>query len=333
MSPRDGVQFFSSHSGGANAGGDARLVPLEMKQELIEILQGSGVHLIEVAAFVSKSFVPQMADSDELVQRIKPSDDIRLAALVPNLKHYERFKRTELDTVALFPSASESYARKNFGGKSVDEVLASARDVAKAAREDERRLRAHVSGAFQDIEDYARSSHFPTVRHVCEELFEMGCEYVALADTDGQTHPERVKELIGRLAADLDIDIGRQVGVHLHDRNGWGLANAYAAWEVGVRIFDSSIGGIGGSLSASAVAQQTNTAGNIATEALVEMFERMGVPTGVDQRALIKAGEVILAMTRLTGDFQPPSILLREELGYGGVWERTPSSPMPPELE
>jgi len=317
MSPRDGLQYVGAATG--------RIVPLDQRVRLVEALIAAGVRHIEVGAFVSPKGTPQMALSDELGQLLHP-DGLELAALVPNDAGYQRFKVTRLNVVAIFPTASEAHARKNFGGRTVDEVLAMAEDVVNRARADGYAFRGHISAAFQDMAVAAERSDLSTVVRVCRRVLDdFGCPYVTLADTNGTTNPARIGEVldeIGEALGGLD-----RIGVHLHDRFGTGIANAYAAWLRGVRIFDSSLGGVGGSAAASAVAggNATPMVGNIATESLVAMFEGMGVSTGIDVDKLMSgAGSVLYEISQTAGDFAPPSGMLRDRLGYGVTWSKQP---------
>lgn len=338
MSPRDGLQFLGS------AAAAPRLLPLDLKVELVETLRTAGLPYIEVGAFVSPKVTPQMADTDALCARLtprtaaSPSHSTRLAALVPNVRHYARFAATSLDTVALFVSASQAYAQAN-AHASVDQLLEWALQVADAARADGRRLRAHVSAVFQDIASGERASNLSVVLRLIERLFHCGCDCVSLADTNGDSHPGRVADVLDSVRNAFGLD---RIAVHLHDRNGAGIANALAAYQVGVRIFDASVGGIGGSIKAAGLKDTVAApsshsptssctghqprhrtpiiAGNIATEELVDMLHRMGAETGVNLDRLISAGEIIYRATRLTDDFSPPGKLLRERLGYGIDW-------------
>ncbi len=320
MSPRDGLQYL-----GAAAG---RVVPLEQRVRLVEALIAAGLRHIEVGAFVSPKGTPQMALSDEVGRQLDPTSvpGLELAALVPNEAGYGRFVATHLNVVAIFPTASEVHSRKNFGGRSVDEVLALAGDVAQRARADGYALRGHVSAAFQDMAVATEKSDLSTVVRVCRTMLnDFGCAYLTLADTNGTTNPARVGEVLEEVGDALG-GLAR-IGVHLHDRNGTGIANAYSAWLRGVRIFDSSLGGVGGSVAASVAAggDGSQMVGNIATESLVAMFEGMGVSTGVDVDALVSgAGPVLNEICLGAGDFSPPSAMLRERLGYGSVWRKEP---------
>lgn len=325
MSPRDGLQYL----GGPDAEAAGRVVPVDARVRLIEALIAAGLRHIEVGAFVSPKGTPQMTPSDALGQRLDPGQvaGLELAGLVPNEAGYRRFTTTRLNVVAIFPSASEAHSRKNFGGRGVDEVLALAGGVARQARADGYALRGHVSAAFQDMAVATGASDLATVVRVCRTVLEdFGCEYLTLADTNGTTNPARVGEVLDAVGGALG-GLGR-VGVHLHDRYGTGIANAYAAWLKGVRIFDASLGGVGGSVAASVVAggDGRQMVGNIATESLVAMFDGMGVSTGVDLNELMSgAGAILYDICVRAGDFSPPSGLLREHLGYGTRWEREPA--------
>jgi hydroxymethylglutaryl-CoA lyase len=227
-----------------------------------------------------------------------------------------------LNVVAIFPTASEAHARKNFGNRSVDDVLAMAGEVSRLARVDGFALRGHVSAAFQDMAQATAQSDLETVVRVCGTVLnEFGCEYLTIADTNGTTNPARVGEVLDALGDSLGSL--ERIGVHLHDRYGTGITNAYAAWLKGVRVFDSSLGGVGGSAAASAIAGGGGMVGNIATESLVAMFEGMGVHTGIDVDTLMtRAGPILNEILIEAGEFSPPSGMLRERLGYGARWVR-----------
>lgn len=325
MSPRDGLQYL----GGPEAATTGRIVPLQSRIVLIEGLIAAGLRHIEVGAFVSPKGTPQMALSDQLGQALDPraTDGLELAALVPNEAGYQRFAATRLNVVAIFPSASEAHSRRNFGGRGVDEVLTLAGDVARRARADGYAVRGHVSAAFQDMVVATEASDLATVVRVSRVMLQdFGCEYLTLADTNGTTNPARIGEVLEALGDALG-GLSR-VGVHLHDRNGTGIANAYAAWLRGVKIFDASLGGVGGSVAASVVGggNGAQMVGNIATESVVAMFEGMGVHTGIDLHALMTGpGAVLNEICLAAGDFSPPSGMLRERLGYGVSWAKRPN--------
>ena len=321
MAPRDGLQYV----GGKDSVASGRIISLESRVRLIDAMIAAGVHHIEVGAFVSPKGTPQMAITDDLGKALasKAVNGLELAALVPNEAGYERFKRSGLNVVAIFPTASEAHAKKNFGGRTVDEVLTMAGEVSRLALKDGYALRGHVSATFQDMATAAAGSDIETVVRVCRVVLEdFGCEYLTMADTNGTTNPARVGEVLDAVGSALGGL--ERIGVHLHDRYGTGIANAYAAWEKGVRIFDSSLGGVGGSVAASAVGGG-GMVGNIATESLVAMFEGMGIRTGIDVDALMRdAGVVLHEICEAAGEFSPPSGMLRDRLGFGVRWEQAP---------
>jgi hydroxymethylglutaryl-CoA lyase len=296
MAPRDGLQILNR---------SAR-IPAKDRVALIEALQRSGLPYIEAGAFVSERRMPAMADTADVLAHCRPYAG-QLAALVPNLRYYERFAAAKnLDTVALFVSASESYSVKNTR-MSMEEALGAAVAVATAATRDGYRVRAHVSGAFRDLTDENLPTPLDDILHVCTRLREQGEDMVvALADTDGRATVEDVDRVVARVGGAIGLE---GVGVHLHDRGGAGLDKARTAWNAGVRVFDAAVGGIGGNPTA-----LDNAVGNVATESLIEMLEAMGASTGVDMEALIDAGELITRMSAAVGDPLPPSPVLARAL-------------------
>ncbi len=294
MAPRDGLQTLNPE----------RLVSVEEKVALVDALSASGLTFIEVGSFVSQRGVPQMANTDEVCRRIQMRSGVQYAALVPNLRHYERFQKSGLNTVALFVSASEAYSQFNVR-LSVEESMKAAADVSKAARAEGHELRAHLSACFYDID--GGDSDVGCVVDLTHRLIDMDCDHVALADTKGIAHPHRVREVIERV---IDAVGWERLAVHFHDSYGMGIANGYAAFECGIRIFDGSVGGVGGT-PFSKLAQGPGGGGNIATEELVHMFDRMGVRTNVDVQGLLRCGTLVQELARRTGDPPPPSRLLR----------------------
>ena len=304
MSLRDGLQYL----GGPGAEG-SQLVPVPPRLRLLEALVAAGVRHVEAGAFVSPRGTPQMAASDELGRLVDPDlvPGLELAALVPNEQGYERFRATRFNVVATFPSANERHCRANFGGRGVDEVLLLAAAVARRARADGYRLRGHVSSAFQDIATATVSSDLDTVIRVCRAvLLDHGCEYLTLADTNGTTRPARVIDVLDAVGNELGgLD---RIGVHLHDRDGAGIENVHAAWETGVRIFDASLGGMGGSVAASRAAGEDamRMAGNVATEAVAALLHARGAESGIDVDRLVSvAGAELRAICTAAGE-EPP---------------------------
>ena len=291
VSLRDGMQILNRHA----------VIPLEARLKVVLALVRAGVPYIEVGSFVNPRVVPAMRDTTELLRRMPPYEG-QIAALAPTPEYYEHLRKApRVNTVALFVSASERYSRKNTH-MSVTQALEAAGEVAAAARADGYFLRGYLSFAFRE-----KGEEMPAdkVEEICERLVAMGCDTVALADTDGMATPRDIERLIGHLASTMGL---AAIGVHLHDRRGLGVTNAYAAYQAGVRIFDAAIGGIGGAITVK------HSAGNVATEELVAMFDSLGVPTGIDIEPLIEAGCRVSQMAEKVGDPPPPSKIVLDEI-------------------
>jgi hydroxymethylglutaryl-CoA lyase len=307
MSPRDGMQALN-RSG---------RIPFEMRLELIRSLRRARLPYIEVGSFVSPRVLPHMEDTPRLFEHLSGDGYAgQLAALVPNVRQYERFKETpNLTTVALFVSASEAYSQKN-KRVGIAEDLEDAGRIAGLARDAGHRLRAHVSAAFRDPLGHRGETDPALVTRVCRELAAIGCQTIALADTDGRATPRDVQRTI---AAVLDAGIEPdRLGVHLHDRFGHAIANAWEAYRLGIRSFDSAIGGIGGNRALE------DAVGNIATESLASFFEQVGVETGLDAVAIREALGLVYQMTLLTGEPRPSTRLMDEILATGPVADGPP---------
>lgn len=294
VSLRDGMQILNRHA----------VIPLEARLQLVEALVRSGVPYIEVGSFVNPRVVPAMQDTDELLDRMPPYDG-QIAALAPKIEYYELLRKAErVNTVALFVAASEAYSQANTR-MSVAEAVDAAEEVATAASRDGYRLRGYLSYAFRDKNQASEQMPVDQVEKICRRLIDMGCDTIALSDTDGLATPHDIERVVGYLEGSLGLD---SIGVHLHDRRGLGVTNAYVAYKAGVRVFDASIGGIGGAITV------RHSVGNIATEELVSMFESLGVDTGVEVRPLVEAGCRVSQMANFVGDPPPPSKIILDEL-------------------
>lgn len=294
VSLRDGMQILNRHG----------VIPLESRLQVVEALVRSGVPYIEVGSFVNPRVVPAMSDTAELLQRMPPYDG-QIAALAPKLEYYEILRKADrVNTVALFVAASEAYSQANTR-MTIAEALDEAEEVAKAARRDGYQLRGYLSYAFRDKSQPNEQTPVDLTESICRRLIDMGCGTVALSDTDGLATPMDIERVIGEIENRIGLE---HVGVHLHDRRGLGVTNAYVAYMAGVRIFDASIGGIGGAITV------RHSVGNIATEELVSMFESLGVDTGIDVGPLVEAGCRVSQMADFVGDPPPPSKIILDEL-------------------
>jgi hydroxymethylglutaryl-CoA lyase len=285
MSLRDGMQVLNRSAG----------ISLEMRLALLGALKDAGFAYIEVGSFVSYRAFPQFQDTKQLLQQACPGAS-QLAVLVPNLRYYEKFADTaNLTTIAMFLSASEQYSLQN-KKLSIADDLAESRRLASAVRQRGQRLRAHLSAAFRSLPPEQGPVDLETITRMCGDLIDMGCETVALADTDGSAAPTEIQRVIEHLASRLDI---ARLGVHLHDRFGQAIANAWEAYRLGIRTFDSAVGGIGGNKAVE------KSYGNIATEDLANLLRLMGVETGLDLKAVGRALQIVREMAKLVGDPQP----------------------------
>ena len=295
MVPRDGLQTLNPQY----------IIRPGRKLALIDALAAAGLDFIEIGSFVSTRAVPQMANTDDVARHLHVRPGVDYAALVPNLKHYQRFKASGLDTVALFVSASEAYSQFNLK-QTIAESKVTAGQVARTAREDGFRLRGHLSACFQDLD--GGDSHLDVLADWVYTLIDWGCDHVALSDTKGTTHPLRVRAVLDVVREAVGFD---RIAVHFHDSYGQGITNCLTAYECGVRIFDGCVGGIGGTPLKRRSADEPGGGGNIATEELVQLFHAMGIETGIDLDELLQAGRLLADVVRETGDPPPPSKLLR----------------------
>ena len=263
VSPRDGLQA------------EERTLPTETKLELLDRLAEAGHTAIEATSFVSPTAVPQLADADDLMTRLRRRPGVRYPVLVPNEKGLERALAAGANEIAVFVSASESYSRKNLR-RGRDEAIATALAVATAAKSGGLRVRSYVSMVITDPDDGPTDP--ADVARIAARFVAAGADEVSLGDTIGAGTTRHVRALLdAQLAANIPIE---RLAVHFHDTYGQGLANVLTAIELGVAVVDASIGGVGGSPFAK------RASGNLATEDVVWMLDGMGIATGLDVRKL-----------------------------------------------
>ena len=268
VSLRDGLQ------------NESKLLPTDTKVQLLDRLVASGVKDIEVGAFVSPRWIPQMADTGELFGHVhKYSDDIRFWALIPNRRGLERALDVDVRHVATFLSASETHNMKNLN-RTIRESISNLQTVIATAKSEGLLVRSYISTVFGC--PYEGEVPVQNTVTLATALLDAGADQIALGDTTGMGQPEQVKQVITTLL-DSGLPLER-LAVHLHDTRGTALVNAYAAWQMGIRCFDGSVGGIGGCPYAK------GATGNAATEDLVNLFNEMDCPTHVDLDALCEAG-------------------------------------------
>ena len=264
VGPRDGLQ------------NEPDPVATADKLQLIQRLALSGLRRIEVTSFVSPRWIPQLADGAELAAILPAFPDVRYSALVPNLRGYERLRASGgIEVAACFISASETHNQKNVNA-SIAEQLERIRPVAEATQADGVALRAYVSTVCGC--PYEGEVGTSAVVQLVAALRALGVEELSLGDTIGVGTPRQVRELVAAVADELPLE---RVALHMHETYGRALANVQAGYEAGVRIFDASLGGLGGCPYA------PGASGNVATEDVVDLFERAGIATRVDLDALV----------------------------------------------
>ncbi len=269
VGPRDGLQY------------ESQFFPTEQKIKLVDLLADAGLTRIEVTSFVHPKAVPALSDSAQVMAGIKKRPGVTYSVLVPNMKGCEGALASQADEFALFVSASQTHNQKNVA-MSLEDSLKGFTEIARLALEAGRTLRGYVITAFGCPHEGAVP--LDSVRRILDVYAELGVREASLGDTTGMANPPQVKDMVRRL---LEAYPGMGLAAHFHDSRGLGLVNSYAAFEAGIRVFDSSIGGLGGCPFAK------GASGNIPTEDTVNLFEEVGLDTGVDFDKLLKAGQLV----------------------------------------
>ncbi|MFC4470981.1 hydroxymethylglutaryl-CoA lyase [Streptomyces xiangluensis] len=269
------------HEVGARDGlqNEKATVPTETKAEFIRRLADAGLTTIEATSFVHPKWVPQLADAEHLfplVRDLTDLSDTALPVLVPNERGLDRALTLGASRIAVFASATESFAKANLN-RTLDEALAMFEPVVERARGQRAHVRGYLSMCFGD--PWEGPVPFPQVVRVCKALLDMGCDELSLGDTIGVATPGHVGALLSALN-EAGVPT-HTVGVHFHDTYGQALANTLAALQHGVTTVDASAGGLGGCPFAK------SATGNLATEDLVWMLHGLGIDTGVDLDRLV----------------------------------------------
>ena len=269
VGPRDGLQNEKAR------------IDTSIKVGLIDRLTQAGLPVIEATSFVSPGWVPQLADGADVMARITRKPGTSYPVLVPNLKGFAAALTAGAQEVAVFASASESFAQKN-NNCSIAESLERFAPVMKAARASGVKVRGYVSCVIGC--PYEGDIAPGSVAEVADRLFQMGCYEISLGDTIGVGTPGKTQAMVAAVLRRVPTN---ELAGHYHDTYGQALANIYASLEMGVAVFDSSVSGLGGCPYAK------GATGNVATEDVVYLLHGLGIETGVDLDALIDAGEYI----------------------------------------
>jgi hydroxymethylglutaryl-CoA lyase len=259
VAPRDGLQNEQS------------MVPAEVKVELIERLADAGLGVVEATSFVNPKWVPQLADADDVLAKLRRRQGVRYPVLVPNERGLERALDAGADEVAIFASATETFSQRNLN-RTREEAIEMFRPVCARALEAGVRVRGYLSMVLGDPWEGAVAPSEVVTQGV--RLLDLGCFEVSLGDTIGVGTAAGVQELVDAFRT-RGVDTSR-LAVHFHDTYGQGLANVLAALQGGISVVDASAGGLGGCPFA------RSATGNLATEDLVWMLDGLGIDTGID---------------------------------------------------
>ena len=270
VSPRDGLQ------------NEKKIISTDDKLALIQELVDAGYKDIEVTSLVRPSWIPQLADGDAVLRNLPRVNGVRFWALIPNRKGMERALNVGVRNVATFMSASQTHNRKNLN-RTQEESLENIRIVTEMALDEGANVRAYLSTVFgcpyEGEVDIARSVE------ITKRLLDLGIGEISLGDTTGMGDPALVKRVLTAMKkASIPME---RLALHMHDTQGTGLANVLAGLQEGIRVFDGSTAGVGGCPYA------PGASGNVATEDMINMFEKMGYSTGVNLSKAAQVGQFL----------------------------------------
>ena len=275
VGPRDGLQ------------NEQGVIPTESKIAFINMLSEAGFPVVEATSFVSPKAIPQLADASEVMAGITRRPGTRYSVLVPNEKGMLRALAAQVDEVAVFTGASETFVQHNIRA-SIASSIANFRPVVAMAREAGIRVRGYISTAFGC--PYEGAVAPAAVASVARELVALGVDELSIGDTIGVATPNQVGDVVSAL---LDVTSLDRLAMHFHDTRGTALANVLAALELGIAIFDSSSGGLGGCPYA------PGASGNLATEDLLYLLHGMGIATGINLDAVVAASRYLASVRGL----------------------------------
>lgn len=277
VGPRDGLQ------------NEMEIVPTGVKIQLIDMLSGTGLPAVEATSFVSSKWVPQMADHTEVLRGIRRVPHVQYPVLTPNIQGFHDAVAAGATEVAVFGSASETFSQRNINC-SVDDSMLRFEEVISAAKEQQIAVRGYVSCVLGC--PYEGRIEPSKVAEVAKKMYEMGCYEISLGDTIGIGTPGSTCKMLQSVMKEVPASA---LAVHCHDTYGQALANILTALQMGVRVVDSAVAGLGGCPYA------PGSSGNVSTEDVVYMLHGMGIETGVSLAKVIEAGDFICtALNRST---------------------------------
>lgn len=269
VGPRDGLQ------------NESKILSPEIKIHLIDLLSNTGLQTIEAGAFVSPKWIPQMADTGQVLSAIKSKPGVTYPVLVPNAQGLSNALTAGARDIAVFTAASETFCSKNINC-SIDQSFDRFAPVFETAKDQSLNVRGYVSCALGC--PYEGNVSIASVVSVAKRLLEAGCSEISIGDTIGVGTPLHVRLLIQALQSEIPSE---KLAVHFHDTYGQALANILVAIEQGISVVDSAVSGLGGCPYAK------GSAGNVATEDVLYMIHGMGIETNVDLEAVAAAGNYI----------------------------------------
>ncbi|XP_061813493.1 3-hydroxy-3-methylglutaryl-CoA lyase, cytoplasmic isoform X3 [Nerophis lumbriciformis] len=269
VGPRDGLQ------------NEKEIVRTEVKIQLIDMLSGSGLRVIEATSFVSSKWIPQMADHTEVLTGIQRVPRVQYPVLTPNMQGFQDAVAAGATEIAVFGSASETFSVKNINC-SIEESMLRFEEVVKSAKERDIPVRGYVSCALGC--PYEGNIEPTKVAEVAKRLYEMGCYEVSLGDTIGVGTPGSMRKMLQCVLKEIPPSA---LAVHCHDTYGQALANILTALQMGVCVVDSAVAGLGGCPYAK------GSSGNVSTEDVLYMLHGMGIDTGVNLAKILEAGDFI----------------------------------------
>ncbi len=275
MGLRDGLQ------------NESVVLSLDQRLQMLQGLVDAGSKRIEVGAFVREDKVPQMAHTKELLikaKALKKNKDVRYAVLVPNLQGWEEADKLNVEEIAIFASCTESFSLKNINC-SIDESFERFKPVVALAKKKKIKIRGYLSVCFGCPFEGVVSEK--KVIDIAQRMIDLNVDEISIGDTIGVANVAQVRSLFKKLKKKISV---KKLAGHFHDTRGQALANILAAYDEGIKIFDTSLGGLGGCPYA------PGSTGNVATEDVVYMFEGMGVSTGINLEKLIALNEQVAGM-------------------------------------
>jgi len=287
---RDGLQM------------ESRIFSLDEKVQLFQMLKNAGIKRIQVGSFVHPEIIPQMADTDELIRTLGRQEEIVVTALILNEKGLERALDCGVAHVSMSVSVSDTHSRKN-AGRPAAEALETMSHLVRYALGSGLKVRVGLQCAFGCV--YEGSISEEAVLSAAEKMLQAGAEEINLADTTGMATPYSVRNLIKGVKKRFP-DV--RISLHLHDTRGLGLANMFSGYEAGIRTFDVCAGGLGGCPFVK------GAAGNVPTEDAVNMFETLGIRTGIDLKAIC---DVVAVLENALGRKLPGR--MKRVIEYGDI--------------